>query len=56
VTRKYILANSILWAAAIIAAAILDAPRTLTLILLPALASIACLVAVPAACKKGCNP
>ena len=56
VTRKSILANSILWAAAIIAAAILDAPRTLTLILLPSLASIACLVVVPASFKHGCNP
>jgi hypothetical protein len=56
VTRKYILANSILWAAAIIAAAILDAPRTLTLVLLPLLASIACLVVVPASFRNGCNP
>jgi hypothetical protein len=36
----WLLANSLLWAAAIIASALLNAPSSLSLILLPVLASI----------------
>jgi hypothetical protein len=43
--RGYLIANAVLWAAAIIASAILGAPRLLTFILLPALAAISLLLA-----------
>jgi hypothetical protein len=36
--KPYALANAMLWAAAIIASAVLDAPNFLTLLLLPSLA------------------
>ncbi len=36
-THKYLIANSILWAAAIIASALLHAPMLLTLVVLPTL-------------------
>jgi hypothetical protein len=42
--RKYLIINGILWAAAIIASAILNAPTVLTFILLPALAIVSLLV------------
>jgi hypothetical protein len=42
--RKYFIANGILWAAAIIASAIVGAPRVLSVVLLPALAIISLLV------------
>jgi hypothetical protein len=38
--RQHILANSLLWAAAIIASALLKAPTALTLILLPCLGAV----------------
>lgn len=53
--RKYIITNSILWAAAIIAAAVLGAPTTLTLLLLPSLAVISVLAAVPGSRRSGCD-
>ena len=37
--RQLVIANSLLWAAAILAAAIVHAPAVLTLILLPCLAT-----------------
>ncbi len=40
-TRKYIVANSVLWASAIIASAIMHAPISLTLLVLPSLATTA---------------
>lgn len=42
--RTQMLAKSVLWAAAIVAAAILGAPPALTLILLPALAATSLLL------------
>lgn len=45
--RTYVLTNSILWAAAILAAAIVGAPTVLTLVLLPCLAAISWLAALP---------
>jgi len=39
--RKYFIANAILWASAIIASAIVDAPVVLSAILLPTLATCA---------------
>lgn len=44
--RKQMLANAILWAAAIAASAVLDAPTFLSLILLPCLA-VCSLLATP---------
>lgn len=40
-TRKLFLANAVLWAAAILSAALLGAPQMLTVILLPTLAACA---------------
>lgn len=51
--RKYIVANSLIWAAAIIASAELGAPTMLTLILLPSLAAMSWLAALPVAAKRG---
>lgn len=42
--HNYLIANSILWASAIIASAIVDAPTVLTTILLPVLAMVSLLV------------
>jgi hypothetical protein len=42
---QYIIANAILWAAAIIASAIVGAPSALTVIFLPALAVTSILIA-----------
>jgi hypothetical protein len=41
---KYILANGVLWAAAIIASAVVGAPTFLSAVLLPALAAASMLV------------
>ena len=43
--RREVIANSILWAAAILASAILHAPTFLTLVLLPTLATGSLLLA-----------
>ncbi len=51
--RKPYLANSILWASAIIASAIMHAPAFLTLVLLPVLASTAL---VTTRSKSGATP
>jgi hypothetical protein len=50
--RKFIIANSILWATAIIAAALLGAPTTLSIILLPSLAGCSLLAALPRAAGR----
>lgn len=50
--RTYIVANSLIWAAAIIASAQLGAPTMLTLVLLPSLATMSWLAALPAAAKR----
>ncbi|HRC84422.1 MAG TPA: hypothetical protein PK413_02295 [Thermoanaerobaculia bacterium] len=44
--RSTLLAHSILWAAAILASALLGAPSTLTLLLLPSLATISWVVSL----------
>ena len=48
--KRYVLANAVLWAAAILAAAVLKAPHFLSLILLPMLATLSLLTAGPDAC------
>ena len=45
--RKYFIANAILWACAIIASAVVEAPFVLTVILLPALAVCSLFVSRP---------
>lgn len=45
--RKHLIANSILWAAAIVAAALLHAPVFLSFALLPALATTSLLLTLP---------
>lgn len=51
--NQYVLANAVLWAAAIAAAAILGAPRFLWLVLLPMLAVQALRVDRKHACISG---
>lgn len=54
--QKHFIANAILWASAIIASAILDAPNTLSLILLPSLATCSLIVTRPKnSTKKHCG-
>jgi hypothetical protein len=48
--KRYVLANAMLWAAAIIAAAALAAPSFLVLLLLPTLAVLYQLMSRPRAC------
>ncbi|HEV2682430.1 MAG TPA: hypothetical protein VGV14_18145 [Rhodanobacter sp.] len=48
--KRYMLANALLWAAAILAAAILKAPNFLSLVLLPLLATLSLLMVGPDAC------
>lgn len=43
--RKYIIANAGLWAAAIIASAVVGAPTVLSIVLLPALGIVSLLLA-----------
>jgi hypothetical protein len=43
--HKYLIANGVLWAAAIISAAIVGAPTVLSAVLLPALAAMSLLLA-----------
>lgn len=50
--QKYVLANAILWAVAIIACAVAGASTFLSLILLPSLAAISLLVAWPRLCLE----
>jgi len=42
--HKYLVGNAVLWAAAVVAAAIVGAPTVLTLILLPALGFVSLLL------------
>ena len=42
--HKYVIANAVLWAAAIVAAAIVGAPTVLTLVLLPVLGIVSLLL------------
>jgi hypothetical protein len=48
-TRRLVLAHSMLWAAAVVAAAALHAPTFLWLVLLPCLAPTALLITHPSA-------
>jgi hypothetical protein len=54
--QQPVLANCILWAAAILASAILGAPSTLTCLLLPALAATSWLISVRRASAGPCCP
>jgi hypothetical protein len=53
--QTYLLANSITWAAAIIASALLGAPSTVTLVLLPVLATASWLIALPKSSVRVCR-
>ena len=53
--RGYTIANSILWATAILVSAILGAPKSLTLIFLPSLATLSGLLLIPAARRRDCR-
>ena len=53
--RTCTVANGILWAAAIIASALLRAPTFLTLVLLPALATCSWLAAWPRSSRSACG-
>ena len=48
------LSNALLWAAAIVAAALLDAPDKLTLMVLPALAAVSVIYSIARAPKRQC--
>jgi len=48
--KPYVTANAVLWAAAVVAAAVLDAPPVISQILLPWLAVISVLSTGPDAC------
>ncbi|GAB3779997.1 hypothetical protein [Dyella agri] len=48
--KPYVLANALLWAAAMLAAAVLRAPVFLTIVLLPMLATLSTLAAGRDAC------
>ncbi len=50
--KKYLITNAVLWAAAIIAAAIVGAPAILTTVLLPALWACSFVVAGERACPR----
>jgi hypothetical protein len=50
--RKYMLGNGVLWAAAIVGSAMLGAPPTLTALVLPSLAVISLLTAIPRASTR----
>lgn len=51
---KYVIGNSVLWAAAILASAIYHAPATLTVVILPAL-FVGSLVMYPKTRDAGCS-
>lgn len=50
--RKYLISNAVLWAAAIIASAIVGAPAVLSTILLPSLATCSLLAARPTSASR----
>ena len=51
-----IISNALLWAAALLASALLDAPRPLTLLVLPALAAVALIHAATRKPARRCLP
>ena len=53
--RKHFVANAILWAAAIVAAAILGAPAFFSGVLLPGLAAVAMLLTWPTSRTTRCE-
>lgn len=53
--KPYVTANAVLWAAAVVAAAVLDAPPVIGQILLPWLAVISVLSTGPDACFMRSN-
>lgn len=53
--RNYVLANCVLWASAIVASAMLGAPSSLTLVLLPSLATISWLASMKGAARRKCG-
>lgn len=55
-SRSNTIANAILWAAAIIASAILGAPTTLTVILLPSLATTSLVIGERRSTSRSCQP
>ena len=56
-SRSYTIANAILWASAIIASAVLGAPSSVSLLLLPALATGSWLLTLRAsASDRPCEP
>ncbi len=52
--QKYLIGNAILWAAAIIAAAILKAPQTLVVLVLPTLGFCALVLLRPRSDAQAC--
>jgi hypothetical protein len=55
--KPYVTENAVLWAAAVVAAAVLDAPPIISQILLPSLAVFSVLTTGPNACfKRGGRP
>lgn len=54
-SRKHYIGNAILWAAAIIASALLGAPPVFTTILLPSLATCALLITRPQSRTAPCR-
>jgi hypothetical protein len=50
--KPYVTANAVLWAAAVLAAAVLDAPPVIGQILLPWLAVVSVVTTGPSACFK----
>jgi len=53
--RRFVLANAILWATAIVVSALLRAPATLTLIFLPSLATVSLLMTSPRPASPSCR-
>jgi len=53
--KPYVTENAVLWAAAVVAAAVLDAPPVISQILLPSLAVFSVLSTGPDACFKRSN-
>lgn len=50
------LSKALLWAVAIVSAALLDAPDELTLMVLPALAAVSLVYSIARATKRRCMP
>jgi hypothetical protein len=56
VSRTQLVANAILWGAAILASALLGAPRFLTLVLLPSLGTVALIVSRRESVRDATDP